>query len=288
MRRPVIKPTTIRGSGSSRKWDVRQLDVAFNNGHLPAHSRDSVYASAFRLCGSETASTCVQIDKKPFNSLRHQQNYNGKQSKIYFGIKGTTNLALHIKCSDYLDLVPDADWVGSLPRRPDDKRSTGGYLVFFGDSLISWSSKKEHVVARSSAESEYRSLAHTASELVWLRSLLTELSLFSRQPSTIGVTMSKPKPKLQKSKDKFLLYGRKRVPGLLLLLHTRGMVRRRETKKKDRSDSSETDSSSRSLVSNWQQKNRLGRKPRKERRSMVLWTYEYSEKVNPRTGIDLD
>ncbi|KAL0289057.1 UNVERIFIED_CONTAM: Retrovirus-related Pol polyprotein from transposon RE2 [Sesamum radiatum] len=61
----------------------------------------------------------------------------------------------------------------------------GDILVFFGDSLISWSSKKEHVVARSSAESEYRSLAHTASELVWLRSLLTELSLFSRQPSTI-------------------------------------------------------------------------------------------------------
>ncbi|KAL0302279.1 UNVERIFIED_CONTAM: hypothetical protein Sangu_3108500 [Sesamum angustifolium] len=45
--------------------------------------------------------------------------------------------------------------------------------------------EKEHVWARSSAESEYRSLAHTASELVWLRSLLTELSLFSRQPSTI-------------------------------------------------------------------------------------------------------
>ncbi|KAL0391334.1 UNVERIFIED_CONTAM: Retrovirus-related Pol polyprotein from transposon RE2, partial [Sesamum latifolium] len=63
-----------------------------------------------------------------------------------------------------------------------DQRGIFGVLC---DSLISWSSKKEHVVARSSAESEYRSLAHTASELVWLRSLLTELSLFSRQPSTI-------------------------------------------------------------------------------------------------------
>lgn len=65
----------------------------------------------------------------------------------------------------------DADWAGS----PTDRRSTSGYCMFVGGNLISWKSKKQTVVARSSAEAEYRAMAFATCELIWLKQLLKEL-----------------------------------------------------------------------------------------------------------------
>ncbi|KAK2457784.1 putative mitochondrial protein [Trifolium repens] len=65
----------------------------------------------------------------------------------------------------------DADWAGDK----DDYISTTGYLLYLGDTPISWSSRKQRSVARSSTEAEYKALADTASELLWVLSLFTEL-----------------------------------------------------------------------------------------------------------------
>ncbi|RVW59650.1 Retrovirus-related Pol polyprotein from transposon RE2 [Vitis vinifera] len=65
----------------------------------------------------------------------------------------------------------DADWVGSST----DRRSTSEYCVFIGGNLISWNSKKQDVLTRSSAEVEYRAMALATCELIWLKHLLRKL-----------------------------------------------------------------------------------------------------------------
>lgn len=65
----------------------------------------------------------------------------------------------------------DADWASNI----DDRKSVVAYCVFIGN-LVSWSSKKQTIVARSSTKSEYRVLAHAASEIVWLQQPLSKLS----------------------------------------------------------------------------------------------------------------
>ncbi|XP_071733855.1 uncharacterized mitochondrial protein AtMg00810-like [Rutidosis leptorrhynchoides] len=88
-------------------------------------------------------------------------------------IKGTISMGLHISPSSSWDLVSftDADWAGC----PDTRRSTSGYCVYLGDNLLSWPSKRQPIVSRSSAEAEYRGVANVVAEVCWLRNLLLEL-----------------------------------------------------------------------------------------------------------------
>lgn len=90
-------------------------------------------------------------------------------------LRGTLYQSLLFPSTSSLELraFSDADWATDQT----DRKSTTGYCVFLGDSLISWKSKKQDVVSRSSTEAEYRAMASTTSEIIWLRWLLTDMGV---------------------------------------------------------------------------------------------------------------
>ncbi|KAK9069506.1 hypothetical protein SSX86_011410 [Deinandra increscens subsp. villosa] len=97
------------------------------------------------------------------------------QGTLDFGIRLTPSSATS------LTAYSDADWGGCL----DSRRSTSGYCVFMGNNLLSWSSKRQNTISRSSAEAEYRAIANAVAEVSWLRNLLLELHVPLRSATLV-------------------------------------------------------------------------------------------------------
>ncbi|KAH9691439.1 hypothetical protein KPL70_016106 [Citrus sinensis] len=98
--------------------------------------------------------------------------------KVLRYLQATATHGLYIQKEGTLGLTgltgySDADWACDI----DDRKSIGAYCIYLGNNLISWSSKKQAIVAKSSTESEYRALSSASSELSWLQSLLSELNI---------------------------------------------------------------------------------------------------------------
>ncbi|KAA3477468.1 Copia protein [Gossypium australe] len=88
-----------------------------------------------------------------------------KYLKLGIFLPSNCNIQLHAYC--------DLDWAGC----PLSHHSLTSYFILLGSSLISWKTKKQTVVSRLSAEVEYRSMATTTCEIIWLYALLHDLTI---------------------------------------------------------------------------------------------------------------
>ncbi|GJT85173.1 putative RNA-directed DNA polymerase [Tanacetum coccineum] len=100
--------------------------------------------------------------KLAFRVLRYLKLYPGKGIGIF---KGNSPLVL--------SAWSDANWAKCAATR----KSVTEFYVFLGGSLVSWKSKKQTTVAKSSAEAEYRAMTAMACEIMWLHNLLQELNV---------------------------------------------------------------------------------------------------------------
>ncbi|GJW97758.1 retrovirus-related pol polyprotein from transposon TNT 1-94 [Tanacetum coccineum] len=124
--------------------------------YLTASGPDLNYAVCF----------CAQYQAKP--TEKHLQAVK----RIFRYLNGTINMGLwYSKDTDMsLTAYTDADHAGCQ----DTRRSTSGSAQFLGDKLVSWSYKKQKSTAISSTEAEYISLSGCCSQILWMRSQLTD------------------------------------------------------------------------------------------------------------------
>ncbi|KAJ0444187.1 putative RNA-directed DNA polymerase [Helianthus annuus] len=98
-------------------------------------------------------------------------------------LKGTAGHGILFKSNGHLDtqVYTDADWAGDKR----DRSSTSGYFTLVGGNLVTWKSKKQKVVALSSAEAEFRGIARGLTEILWVKRLLTEIGFPPNKPIQI-------------------------------------------------------------------------------------------------------
>lgn len=141
---PVVDPTLYRSlAGALQYLTLTRPDIAYTIQQICLHMHDP--------------------RELHFNALKRILRY----------IKGTIDHGIHLikSTSTTLTAYTDADWTSC----PTTRRSTSGFCVYLGDNLISWSSKRQPTVSRSSAEAKYRGVANAVAETTWICNLLLEL-----------------------------------------------------------------------------------------------------------------
>jgi len=110
-------------------------------------------------------------------------------------LEGTLEFGMHFVKSSSLKLIGFfySDWAGS----DEEMMSTSGYCFAIGGSIFCWNSKKQSVVAHSTAEAEYIAAYVATKQLIWLRKMLNDLDFDQRSPTelfsdnTSAITISK-------------------------------------------------------------------------------------------------
>ena len=145
------------------------------------------------LVGSLRYLTCTRPDIAYAVGVISRFMENPKSShwkaakRILRYVKGTADLGLLyprgtnncVKLAGY----PDSDWCGDS----DDRRSTTGFVFYFGTTAFTWQSKKQAIVTLSTCEAEYVAASSCVNHAIWLRNLLEDLRMAQSGPTEIKV-----------------------------------------------------------------------------------------------------
>ena len=101
------------------------------------------------------------------------QLHFGAAKRVLQYLQGTMDYGIMYKFGGDLNLISysDSDWAGSI----DDKKSASCYAFLFGSSICSWLSKKQSVVAQSTAEAEYVSASKATSQAIWFKRIFEDI-----------------------------------------------------------------------------------------------------------------
>ncbi|XP_022030789.1 uncharacterized mitochondrial protein AtMg00810-like [Helianthus annuus] len=136
-----------------------------------------LYLQATRADIAHSVSILSQFVSDP------RQSHLDAATRVVRYLKATAGQGILLPKKGGNDLVAytDSDWLGC----PITRRSRTRYLLILGGAPVSWKSKKQSVVSRSSAEAEYRAMATTVSEVLWMRWLLKDLDTTQVKPTAI-------------------------------------------------------------------------------------------------------
>nr|CAD1839764.1 unnamed protein product [Ananas comosus var. bracteatus] len=177
----ILEETGLLGARPAKFLMDQTLKLDSTNGELlkdPTYYRRIVgkliYLTITRpeiTYAVSTLSQCMQQPRRPHLDAMHRLVRYLKEAPgqgLFFPSQGKLKLISYC----------DADWAGC----PTTRRSMTGYCIFLRSELVSWKSKKQATVSRSSAEAEYRSMAAVTCELTWLRYLLRDLRIEHPEP----------------------------------------------------------------------------------------------------------
>nr|GEW57670.1 copia protein [Tanacetum cinerariifolium] len=168
-------------SGSSRIDIVPRTPQ--QNGVVERRNRTLVEAARTMLIFSKAliflwaeavATACYTQNRSLIHTRHHKTLYEHLEALklVFWYLKGTINWGLWYPKDTAMALTAyaDADHAGCQ----DTQRSTSGSAQFFGDKLVSWSSKKKKSTAISTTEAEYINMSGCCAQILWMRSQLTD------------------------------------------------------------------------------------------------------------------